>query len=222
MQELAPSTTDEEVGMIINGFVQNLQNLMKMKPVLESQQSMSKDLPCLLCPISEPKQEKIMKNTKEKTKNLTSAEGTVRRPFEVNPRQTAALLLTGHRLYSHGRQDDARNIFEGLAALNGRNPYVYGILGSIDHKEGKLEQAISFYTLAIDLFPDLYSLANRGEVYLKLGKFKDAADDFRNVIGLNPKVNHPAAARARLLAGLAQDALRIANEKGIHAILRPS
>jgi hypothetical protein len=44
LRELAPSTPDEEVGIIINGFVQNLQNLMKMKPVLESQKSMSEDL----------------------------------------------------------------------------------------------------------------------------------------------------------------------------------
>lgn len=44
LQGLAPSTPEEEVGMIINGFVQKLQNLMKMKPVLESQQSLSEDL----------------------------------------------------------------------------------------------------------------------------------------------------------------------------------
>lgn len=164
-----------------------------------------------------------MRNAKEKTKNLNSVERTVTEPFKVSPRQMAALLLTAHKLYSFGRLDDARNILEGLAALNGKNPYVYGILGSIYQKKGKWEQAIASYTLAIHLFSeDLYSLANRGEVYLKLGKFKDAADDFRNVIGLNPKVNHPAAARARLLAGLAKDALRIANEKGIHAILRTS
>jgi Flp pilus assembly protein TadD len=141
--------------------------------------------------------------------------------FGVNSKQIAALLKTGHNLYCQGRLEDARSIFEGLAALDGTIPYIYGILGAIYQREGDSDQAISFYTQALKLFAnDIHCLVNRGELYLKAGRFQDAADDLKNAIALDPQLKNPAARRATLLILLTKDALKTAELSGIEAVLQ--
>lgn len=143
--------------------------------------------------------------------------------LQVTPKQIAALLQTGHSLYSQGRLDDARSIFEGLAALDGTIPYVHGILGSIYQKEGNSDQAISFYTQALESFPnDISCLVNRGELYLKAGRFQDAANDFKSAFEIDPALKHPASLRATLLVLLTKEALNAAEENGMEAVLQQS
>lgn len=140
--------------------------------------------------------------------------------FKIDANEVAALLLAGHTLYEQGRLEDAKNIFEGLMALDARNPYLNGILGAIYQKQNKDEIAIAFYDAALNLFPeDVHSLTSRGEIYLNLGKFDKAAADFKRAIDLDPKWKHPAANRARLLAGLTLQSLELAKQKGIKAVL---
>lgn len=160
------------------------------------------------------------KLAKEKLEKFKKGEIKFGQLFGVDARQTAALLLTGHNLYTQGRLEDAKSIFEGLALLDDSNPYVHGILGSIYQKQGNLEMALARYTLALNLFSnDMNSLLNRGEVYLKIGNFLAAADDFKKAISLDPDQRNPAANRARLMVALTQDALKLAKQKGVDAVI---
>lgn len=137
----------------------------------------------------------------------------------ANATQQAALLVMGHRFFEQGKLNEARKIFSGLAVLDGSNPYVYGMLGAIFQKEQRNELALSCYNRSLDLFPeDVNSLVNRGEIQLKLGNFVEAAGDFKKSIDLDVAQEHPAANRARLLVLLVQDAIAIAEEKGISAV----
>ena len=148
-----------------------------------------------------------------------SMNGNVGQALGIQPRQEAALLQTGFRFYQQGRFVEARNIFEGLAVLDENNAYVHGILGSIYQKAGDDDAAISSYSTAIRLFgKDVSSLVNRGELFLKTGKFQEAAEDFANAIKLDPSRKNPASNRARLLVAITQDALKLGKEKGIEAV----
>ncbi len=153
-----------------------------------------------------------MKDTKKKEMKLVERLG-------MNSRQEAALLQIGFRFYQQGRFGDAKNIFEGLALLDGNNAYVHGILGSLYQREGKDEAAVSSYSAAIQLFDkDIDSRSNRGEVFLKLGKFQEAAEDFATTIRLDPARKNPAANRSRLLVAITQDAIKLGKEKGFEAV----
>ncbi len=69
-------------------------------------------------------------------------------------------------------------------------------------------------------FPqDINSLANRGEVFLRLGKFKEAADDLKKAIELDAEKKHPSANRARMLIAITQEALKLVQEKGVQALV---
>ena len=156
---------------------------------------------------------------KEKVDKFNKGEIKLAQLFDVDANQVAALLLTGHNLFQQGKLDEAKRIFEGLAVLDGKNPYVHGILGAIYQKQEKYDVAIARYTLALSIFPkDPNSLTNRGEIYLKLGKFKEAAADFKKSIDLDPEKKNPASNRARILVTLTADALKLAKEKGVGAV----
>jgi len=158
---------------------------------------------------------------KEKAEKFRKGELKLAEAFGVNAKQLAALLKAGHALYAQGRLEDALNVFEGLAVLDGRNPYIHGILGSIYQKQEKYDEAVARYSMALKLFPrDVNSLTNRGEVYLTQGKFQESAADFKAAIELDPTGKRPAANRARMLVTLTQQALKLAKEKGVEAFVK--
>ena len=157
---------------------------------------------------------------KEKLERFKKGELRLAQVFDVDAQQIAALLLLGHRLYQQGQLKKAKQIFQGLAVLDGRNPYVHAVLGTIHQKEGEDEIAITRYNMALNLWPeDVTCLINRGEIYLKLGQFEEAASDFQKAIALDPEKGTGPANRARLLVATAREALKLAKEKGVEAIL---
>lgn len=105
--------------------------------------------------------------------------------------------------------EGAKNIFEGLTLLDPNNPYINCILGAIYQRMEKYDVAILRYTRAIELFPqDIISMTNRAEIYLKQGKFLEAAQDLKKVIQLDPEKKDASANRARLLAAITAESLR--------------
>ncbi|MCI0412916.1 tetratricopeptide repeat protein [bacterium] len=161
----------------------------------------------------------MAKLDKQKVEKFRKGELTFAQLFDINAKQVASLLVTGHQWFEQGRLKDARNIFEGLALLDARNPYVHGILGAINQKEEKYEAAIEWYDMALNIFEkDVNLLTNRGEVCLKLGAFEQAAKDFKKATELDPGKKHPAANRARMLILMTQEALKLAKVNGVSAI----
>jgi protein O-GlcNAc transferase len=160
-----------------------------------------------------------MQLTTETLTDLKNGSSKLIDAIGANATEQAALLLMGHRFFEQGKLNEARKIFSGLAVLDGSNPYVYGMLGAIFQKQQRYELAVSCYNKSLELFPeDINSLVNRGETLLKLGNFMEAARDLKDSIELDKEQEHPAANRARLLVLLVQDAIAIAEEKGLAAI----
>ena len=161
-----------------------------------------------------------MQNINEETREkLRSGELKLGEFLGVTPEQYGAILLAGHTLFTEGRLIEAKKIFEGMAALDSRNPYIHGMLAAIYQKEGNDEAAIARYSLALRLFPkDIQSRCNRAELLLKAGRVMEAADDLKAAIELDPDHKHPAANRARLLAVLTAETLQLAKDKGMDAV----
>jgi Tfp pilus assembly protein PilF len=146
---------------------------------------------------------------------------TLAEVFAIDSKQIAALLMTGYLLYEAQRYQQAKGIFEGFLVLDPRNSYVHGILGSIYQKEGKYAAAVDRYTVALALSPDdINSLSNRGEIFLRMGKFSEAATDLFHAIKLDSAGKHPAANRARMLVALTQEVLKMAKENGVESVLQ--
>lgn len=143
--------------------------------------------------------------------------------LEANAEEWTALLVTGHNFFKEGRLKEAARIFEGLAVVDSHNPYIQGMLGSIYQKQNEQNLALLRYNNAIALNPDdIHSLVNRGEIFLKLGNFGEAARDLKKAIELDPSKKDGAANRARLLVSIVKDAVALAQQDGVAALQQAS
>jgi tetratricopeptide (TPR) repeat protein len=134
--------------------------------------------------------------------------------IEVDKEQIAALFQAGYRAFEQGRYEEARKILTGVLVLDGANPFVYEILGTIYSREERPEVALACFNKAIELVPtEAFYLVNRAEILLKLGRVEQAAQDLKSAIQLDRDMKDPAANRARLLVLAVQDAIRTTAEK---------
>jgi tetratricopeptide (TPR) repeat protein len=152
----------------------------------------------------------------ERLQKIASGELKSSEILDINADQMAAVLAVGHILYENGKLAEAQKIFDGLLVLDGKNPLLHAMLGSIYQQQQRFQFAYRHYTRAIDAFPqDIASLLNRGEILLRFGKFNEAAADFKAAVDLDPEQKNPFANRARLLSRLALESLQLTRDKGL-------
>lgn len=108
----------------------------------------------------------------------------------------------GHALFKQGRLDQARTLFDGLAALNPLDPYPHQILGAICEREDDTTRARKHYDVCLSLDPDnVWVLVRRGELLIRLLEPSDGIEDLTRAVRLDPEANRPATKRARLILG---------------------
>ena len=110
------------------------------------------------------------------------------------------LAEAGYTKFKHGRLDEAHQIFKALILLDHRNAYFHAVMGAIHQKQNHPIEAIMEYSQALKLNKkETSAYVNRGEVYLRHKNFKKAAEDFRNVILMDPQGRNLWSNRARSL-----------------------
>ena len=120
--------------------------------------------------------------------------------YEISPQLFRALAEYGCMLYEQGKYDSARVIFEALAAINSSDSNVQKFLGSIYQIQKKWDAAYYHYTQSLKISSDdLFVIVNRGESLIHAQRPREAAEDFKRAIQLDPQGNHPAGRRARVL-----------------------
>jgi len=124
--------------------------------------------------------------------------------YGLTPDLMKSLAEHGYMLYEEGKYDRARVIFEALSAVNNADSHYQKMLGSIYQIQGKLDAAYYHYTQSLKgSSTDINVIANRGEVLLHLKRPREAAEDLKKAIQMDPAGKNPVGRRARiLLAGL--------------------
>jgi tetratricopeptide (TPR) repeat protein len=118
----------------------------------------------------------------------------------VSKEKQLELQATGVKLLKDGLRDKAKQIFEGLEALDPYDAYVQVCLGTIAMEDEDLELAEERFTQAILLNPSSApALAYRGELRLQLGRKTEALADLAAALTHDSKANAEVTARARTL-----------------------
>ena len=103
-----------------------------------------------------------------------------------------------------GKDEPARVLFEGLIAIDPRNPYYYRALGVIFHRLGDEERALRQFTYALRLVPDATcAYLNRAEVFMARRQYARAASDLRKALQFAKPKDAVLARKARALYGVA-------------------
>jgi tetratricopeptide (TPR) repeat protein len=120
--------------------------------------------------------------------------------FGLNDRTIHALAEHGYMLYQQGKYESAMVIFEALSAVDSDNGDFHRMLGAVYQMQENWDASYYHYTRVLRKSPhDAYVLANRGEVLLRLDRVKEATEDLRQAVSLDPQDSHPASRRARIL-----------------------
>jgi tetratricopeptide (TPR) repeat protein len=120
--------------------------------------------------------------------------------YDLTPELIKALAEHGYLLYEEGKYDSARVIFEALAAVNSSDPNIQKMLGSIYQIQNKWDAAYYHYTQSLRMAPnDIFVIANRGETLIQMQRPREAAEDLKRAIQLDPQNTNPVGRRARVL-----------------------
>ena len=102
-----------------------------------------------------------------------------------------AIARTAYVFFYQGRLDDARVLFQGLAAVNPHDPYFAGALAVVEFAAGNSEAALAAWNVAIRLAPnDPSAWVGRAEVRISAGDEAQAAEDLRRARSIAP-LHHP-------------------------------
>ena len=94
-----------------------------------------------------------------------------------------AVARMGHTFFHQGKVAEARTIFQGLFAVDPRDPYFARSLAVVEYASGNQEGALSAYDVAIKLAPDdSAGYLGRAEVLLALGRREAAGEDLRRAV----------------------------------------
>lgn len=94
-----------------------------------------------------------------------------------------AIASQGYFMFLQGKTEPARVIFEGLVAVDPRNPYYYRALGAIYWRLKDAQKAAKQFAYAIRVAPhDVASLVNRAEIYVSQRDFKSARADLNQAV----------------------------------------
>jgi Tfp pilus assembly protein PilF len=149
-------------------------------------------------------------------KRTRSGEHRRNTPREVLPRggdslptdALADMVALGHELFSMGKVNEARVVFEGLVISNPDDSFAHTMLGTIHLARNDLDAALGAFEKAISLDPDdVPARVYRGEIRLNKRKLRGAAEDFAWALKLAAE-SDPFAERARRLLRLTRRASR--------------
>lgn len=104
-------------------------------------------------------------------------------------------------LFQQGKTQDARTLFQGLAAVSPNNAYFARLLGVAECAAGQWEAALAAFDVAIQLAPeDASGYVGRAEALVAAGQRVRAREDLERAVHLRGDARMSAKARAMLAA----------------------
>jgi tetratricopeptide (TPR) repeat protein len=129
--------------------------------------------------------------------------------------------IEGFRLYDEGRYAEARSVFQELCVKEPKYALHRTALGLVHLAMDALPEAERELTRSIELSSrEPSTFVTRGEVYVRLGRYLEAAKDFDRAVALAPEIHDPLAKRARLLATTAREMLAERRKKNAGPLRR--
>ncbi len=108
---------------------------------------------------------------------------TLKQIVGLSDEELFAIASQGYYMFLQGKSEQARVIFEGLVAIDPKNPYYYRALGAIYWRLKDSGKAIKQFTYAIRVSPnDISSYVNRAEVLVAQRDFEGAKSDLEHAI----------------------------------------
>jgi predicted Zn-dependent protease len=131
-------------------------------------------------PTAASEQEKLVKAVQA----WADGKATLKEVRGYTDEELYAVARTGYTFFHQGKIAEARTIFQGLFAVNPRDPWLARALAVVEYAAGSPETALSAWDVAVKLDPsDISSYLGRAEVLLASGQKQKAVEDLRRAAG---------------------------------------
>lgn len=91
-----------------------------------------------------------------------------------------AVARTGYAFFNQGKVSEARTVFQGLFAINPKDPYFARALAVVEWSAGNADGALTAYDVAVKLAPDdPAGYLGRAEIRISKGQRREAIDDLQ-------------------------------------------
>lgn len=136
----------------------------------------------------------------ERLEKVAGGEATIAQAAGITKDQLYRIAEKAYQLFSQGKLDEARQIYEGLVAADPFDSVFHCHLGAVLWRSGDLERAFEEYDAAVRYnFANTDALAGRGELLISRGEIEKGVEDLGRVLEYDPGCRKPSSQRARAL-----------------------
>lgn len=136
----------------------------------------------------------------EMVEKLVEGEITIAELVGLSRGTLYAIAEVGYQMLTSGKVEQAKQIYQGLAAADPYDSVFHCHLAAAHHKLGELDEALAEYSKALQFnFANIDALAGRGEIYFNKGQLTEAFNDLKEAIERDPEAKYPSTARARAI-----------------------
>lgn len=111
---------------------------------------------------------------------------------------------TGDSFYEQRQYEYALQAYEQSLAFNPTNISLYAMIGKVYFSLTQFENALVAYEVATQFFPHNSSHREKGEIFLRLGRFKEAIEAYEQAIFLKPDFGLAYQGHGKALAARAR------------------
>lgn len=150
--------------------------------------------------LSNGKGENMEQFLAERLEKVATGQATIAQAAGITKSQLYKIAEKGYQLFSQGKLEEARQIYEGLVAADPFDSVFHCHLGAVLWRSGDAERAFEEYDAAVRYnFANIDALAGRGELLVARGEVERGIEDLSRALKNDPNCKRPSTQRARAL-----------------------
>lgn len=136
----------------------------------------------------------------ERLEKVGSGQATIAQAAGITREQLYAIAEKAYQLFSQGKLDEAKQIYEGLVAADPFDSVFHCHLGAVLWRSGDTERAFEEYDAAVRYnLANVDALAGRGELLIAKGEIEKGVEDLSLALKHDPECTRASTQRARSL-----------------------
>lgn len=136
----------------------------------------------------------------ERLRMVAAGQATIAQAAGITRDQLYRIAGKAYQLFSQGKLEEARQIYEGLVAADPFDSVFHCHLGAALWRLGEMGRAFEEYDAAVRYnFANTDALAGRGELLIAKGEVEKGVEDLSRVLKFDPSCRKPSSQRARAL-----------------------
>lgn len=145
----------------------------------------------------------------DRLEKVASGQATIAQAAGLSRDQLYAIADKAYQLFTLGRLEEARQIYEGLVAADPFDSVFHCHLGAVLWRSGKVERAFEEYDAAVRYnLANVDALAGRGELLIGKGEIEKGVEDLSLALKHDPECTRDSTQRARALLFSMREAAR--------------